>query len=144
MMLSICGSIIFRRTSLNFGWALEVSEYILIVITLFGAGWLLRTAGHVRVDIVATHIHGKRKALYDAIIFSAVAVICLAFTLIGINAVGEAYSTGTTEIKVYFEFKKWILHSLFPVAGFVLCVESTKLVVKNLKNYFSIGSNSEE
>ena len=144
MMLSICGSVIFRRTPLNFDWAVEVSEYILIIITLFGAGWLLRTAGQVRVDILATHIHGKKKALYETIIFSVVSLICLAFTLIGVNAVGEAYSTGTLEIKVYFQFKKWILHSFFPLAGFVLCVESVKQVVKNLKVYLSKISNAEE
>lgn len=137
MMLSISGSVFFRRTFLDFGWAVEVSEIILIIITLFGAGWLLRTAGHVRVDVLATRIHGKNKALYDAIIFIAVSLICLSFTLIGINAVGEVYSTGTIEIKVYFQFKKWILHSFFPLAGFVLFVESTKQVVKNLKTYFS-------
>ena len=137
MMLSICGSVIFRRTFLDFGWAVEISEYILIIITLFGAGWLLRTSGHVRVDILSTRIHARNKALYDTIIFTAVSLICIAFTLIGVNAVSEVYSTGTVEIKVYFTFKKWILHSLFPIAGFVLFVESTKLVVKNLKSYLS-------
>ena len=137
MMLSICGSVIFRRSFLNFDWAVEVSEYILIIITLFGAGWLLRSAGHVRVDILGTHIHGKNKLLYDVIIFTVVTLICIAFTLIGINAVGEAYSTGTIEIKVYFQFKKWILHSLFPLAGFVMCIESIKIMVKNIKAYFS-------
>lgn len=103
----------------------------------------MRTSGHVRVDVLATRIHGKKKALYDAIIFTAVSLICIAFTLIGVNAVGEVYSTGTVEIKVYFTFKKWILHSLFPLAGFVLFIESTKLVVKNLKSYFSRNSIME-
>jgi len=144
MMLSICASVIFRRTPLNFGWALEISEYILVVITLFGSGWLLRTAGHIRVDILATHIHGKNKALYNAIIFSVVSLICLVFTVIGVRAVGEAYSTGTIEIKVYFEFKKWILHSLFPLAGFVMWVESSKLAIKNFMNYFSNSNETEE
>lgn len=143
MMLSICGSVIFRRAFVDFGWAVEVSEYILVIITLFGAGWLLRTSGHVRVDILATRIHGEKKALYDAAIFTAVSLICIAFTLIGVNAVGEVYSTGTVEIKVYFQFKKWIFHSLFPLAGFVLSVESIKQVVKNLKSYFSLTSIRE-
>ena len=144
MMVSICGSVIFRRTSLNFGWALEISELILIVITLFGAGWLLRTAGHIRVDIIATHIHGKRKSLYNAIIFSAVSLICLAFTFIGVRAVLDAYSTGTIEYKVYFQFKKWILHSLFPVAGLVMWIESTKLAYFNFTRFFSDSHSLEE
>lgn len=144
MMVSICGSIIFRKTIVDFGWALEVSELILIIITMFGAGWLLRTAGHIRVDIVATHIHGKRKAIYNAIIFSAVSLICLCFTGIGIRAVYDAWSTGTIEYKVYFQYKKWILHSLFPVAGFVMFVESTKLAFINYANFFSGNHNMDE
>ena len=144
MMISISASVIFRKTALDFGWALEVSEYILIIITLFGAGWLLRTAGHIRVDIVATHIHGKQKALYNAIIFSIVSLICIGFTVIGVRAVIEAYSTGTIEYKVYFEFKKWILHSLFPLAGFVMWIESTKLSIKYFKGYISRNNTTEE
>jgi TRAP-type C4-dicarboxylate transport system permease small subunit len=134
MMLSIGASVLLRRTPLDFGWALEVSEYILIFITLSGAGWLMRSGGHIRVDILATYLRGKSKDLYNCLIFIIVSIICLSFTWIGFQATREAYLTGTLEIKVYLLFEKWILLSLFPFAGFIMFIESLKLAWGHFKS----------
>jgi C4-dicarboxylate transporter, DctQ subunit len=137
MMLSIGGSVVFRRTAIDFAWALEASEYILIVSTLLGAAWLLKTGGHVRVDIVATHMHGRMREFYNGIIFVIVSLVCLAFILIGGSATWEAYVNGVLEEKVYMRFPKWILMVTFPIAGIFMFVESTKSAVAHFKKAFS-------
>lgn len=137
MTLSIGASVLFRRTPVNFAWALESSEYILIITTLFGAGWLMRTGGHIRVDIVSTHLHGRARDLYDGLIFSIVSLVCLCFTLIGIQATWEAYLGGVIEEKVYLRFPKWMLLGLFPVAGIFMFVESSKSAVACFKKFMS-------
>lgn len=137
MMVSIGASVIFRNSIVDFGWALEFSEISLIVITLFGSGWLIKTGGHVRVDIVTTLIHGRKNALYNGCIFSIVTLICLIFTVIGFDAAYDVYTSGVQEIKVYLTFQKWILLSLFPFAGFFMVVESGKVTVRYFRKYFA-------
>lgn len=137
MMLSIGGSVAFRGTAIDFSWALEASEYMLILTTLFGAGWLVKTGGHIRVDMVPAYLHGKARELYECFIFLIIAVVCLCFTLIGIQATWLAYLGGVIEEKVYFVFPKWILLALFPMAGFSMFVESTKIAIANIKKYLT-------
>lgn len=137
MMLSIGGSVAFRGTAIDFNWALEASEYMLILSTLFGAGWLVKTGGHIRVDMVPTYLHGKARELYECVIFIIVALVCLCFTLIGIQATWTAYLGGVIEEKVYLSFPKWILLALFPMAGLSMFVESAKIAVANIKKYLS-------
>ena len=77
MMLCISISVFLRRTQYAFGWGLEASEYILIILTFFGTGWLLKTGGHTRVDIIPNAIKGRAQELYNGLIFSIVAIVCL-------------------------------------------------------------------
>jgi len=126
MMLCISASVFLRRTQYAFGWGLEASEYILIMMTFFGTGWLLKTGGHTRVDIIPNAIKGRAQELYNGLIFSIVAIVCLVLTLAGISTGWEAYVAGTMQIKVY-TFPKWILISIIPFGGFFLFVESAKI-----------------
>lgn len=126
MMLCIVASVFLRRTEYAFGWALEASEYILIIMTFFGTGWLLRTGGHIRVDIVPNYFKGRSRDFYNGMIFSVVATVCLVFTIAGISTAWEAFVAGTLQIKVY-TFPKWILISLIPFGGFFLFLESVRL-----------------
>ncbi|MFH1488670.1 MAG: TRAP transporter small permease subunit [Pseudomonadota bacterium] len=126
MVLCISFSIFLRRTPFSFGWGLEASEYILIIITFFGTGWLLKTGGHISVDIIPNAIRGRTQDIYNGVIYSIVAMVCLVLTISGFSTGWEAYVAGTLQIKVY-TFPKWILISLVPFGGFFLFVESAKL-----------------
>jgi TRAP-type C4-dicarboxylate transport system permease small subunit len=126
MMLCIVASVFLRRTEYAFGWALEASEYILIIMTFFGTGWLLGTGGHIRVDIVPNYLKGRSRDFYNGMIFSVVATVCLVLTIAGISTAWEAFVAGTLQIKVY-TFPKWILISLLPFGGFFLFIESVRL-----------------
>ena len=57
MTLMICADVLLRNTSLvpglrNIAWSNEVAEYILYLVTLLSAPWLLRRGQHIRVDIL--------------------------------------------------------------------------------------------
>jgi TRAP-type C4-dicarboxylate transport system permease small subunit len=129
MVLCISASVLLRHTQYSYGWQLEASEYILIVITFFASGWLLRTGGHIRVDIIPNFIKGRKRDYYDGMIFTLVAVLCLGFTISGASTAWEALIAGTLQIKVY-TFPKWILISLIPFGVFFLFIESVKLAYR--------------
>jgi len=129
MVLCISASVFLRHTEYAFGWQLEASEYILIIITFFGTGWLLKTGGHIRVDIIPNWVKGKRQAFYNGSTYIIVSIVCLAFTITGVFTAWDAYIAGTLQIKIY-TFPKWILISLIPLGGFFLFVESGKLAYR--------------
>lgn len=132
MVLIISASVFLRNTRYSFGWGLEASEYILIITTFLAAGWLLRTGGHIGVDIIPNFIKGRTQDLYNGFIYSIVAIVCLVFTMTGTFTAWDAFVSGTLQVRMY-TFPKWILISLIPIGGFVLFVESVKLAYMNFR-----------
>lgn len=130
MVLCICASVFLRHTDYSFGWGLEASEYILIITTFFATGWLLKTGGHIRVDILSSLIKGKKQEIYNGIVYVVVALVCLIFTVGGAVTAWDAFVAGTLQIKVY-TFPKWILISFVPFGGFFLFVESVRLAYRS-------------
>jgi len=126
MVFLICASVFVRRTPYAIGWAVEASEYILLIMTFFGTGWVLRNAGHINVDIILALLPRRSKEIYQGVLYSLVTVLCLIFTIVGISTGWEAYVAGTLQVKVYI-FPKWILIALIPIGGFFLFVESAKI-----------------
>lgn len=132
MVLIISASVLLRTTKYSFSWGLEASEYILIITTFFAAGWLLKTGGHIGVDIIPNFIKGRPQDLYNGVIYSIVAIVCLVFTMVGAFTAWDAYVAGTLQVRMY-TFPKWILISLIPIGGFFLFVESVKLAHINFR-----------
>lgn len=132
MVLIISASVFLRTTKYSFSWGLEASEYILIITTFFAAGWLLKTGGHIGVDIIPNFIKGRPQDLYNGVIYSIVAIVCLVFTMVGAFTAWDAYVAGTLQVRMY-TFPKWILISLIPIGGFFLFVESVKLAHINFR-----------
>src|SRR5579863_7109977 len=57
MMLMICADVLLRNVPLvpslhGLSWADETSEYMLYLITMLAAPWLLRQGRHIRIDIL--------------------------------------------------------------------------------------------
>ncbi len=56
------------------GWAIEISEYCLLYLAFFGAAWLLREDGHVKVEVVV-EVLGPRKQALLGVVTSVVGVL---------------------------------------------------------------------
>jgi len=129
MMLVVAISVFLRNTPYAFGWQLEVAEYILILSTFLGTGWLLREGGHIRVDVIPTFLKGRSQRAYNGVIYTIVAAVCLTLFIVGAHTAWEAYVSGTLQIKVY-TFPKWILLSVIPFGTIFLVVESLKMACR--------------
>ena len=126
LVVLVCAAVFVRRTPYAIGWAVEASEYILLLVTYFGTGWLLRNGGHINVDVILNLLPGRSREIYQGILYIIVTVLCLVLTIIGTSTAWEAYLSGTLQVKVH-SFPKWILIMLIPIGGFFLLVESSKI-----------------
>ncbi len=127
MVLYITASIFLRHS--GFGWVLEAAEYSLVLITLFGTGWAMRAGSHIRVELWAASLSVRAQNMYNGIVYSITALLCLVFGMVGTLAARDAFLQGVLQVKIY-SFPKWILLGMIPLGVFCLIVESVKLAYK--------------
>jgi TRAP-type transport system small permease protein len=104
------------------GWADEVSEYALYVITVLTAPWLLRRGRHVRIDIVLALIPPLIAWLMEALCDLAGFAVCLVLVRYGLSMVYDSWTTGSTTIKTLI-FPEWWLLSVLPACFLLLAIE---------------------
>jgi TRAP-type C4-dicarboxylate transport system permease small subunit len=132
MVVVISSSVFLRKTSYSFVWGIEASEYILIICTFLATGWVLRSGGHINVDVVPNFIRGRSQELYNGFLFAIVAAVSLWLTIVGIEETWGNYFSGILQVKVY-TFPKWILSSFVPLGGIFLFIESMKLAYRQFR-----------
>ncbi|MDD5009691.1 MAG: TRAP transporter small permease subunit [Syntrophorhabdaceae bacterium] len=127
MVIYVSLSVLIRFTPFVVGWALEVAEYSLIVLTFFSAGWLLKNRGHTRIDVILDLIKDHRtRSIVEGILYIITASISLFLLILSGVVTWENYASGMLQVKVY-TFPKWMLCAIIPVGFFFLFVESVKL-----------------
>ena len=83
IIAGICLLIVYDVISRNLGLqppasTVALTEYALLYFTMFAAPWLVRTRGHIVVEVMHSRLHGAAKAIVDRIILA----ICLAVSVI--------------------------------------------------------------
>jgi TRAP-type transport system small permease protein len=127
MMLMICADVLLRNVALikavhALPWADEVSEYMLYLITMLTAPWLLRQGRHIRVDILLRAMPAKL-GWYCEWLIDALALICCSIMVVyGVQATYSSYSIGMLSIKTLVTPDWWSLAPL-PVAFLLLAIE---------------------
>ena len=127
MMLMICADVLLRNVPLvkslhGLSWADEVSEYMLYLITMLAAPWLLRQSRHIRVDIMLRALPAK-VGWYCEWLTDAVAFTCCAIMVVyGAEAAYASYASGMLTIKTLVTPEWWSLAPL-PVTFLLLAIE---------------------
>jgi len=106
-------------------WDIEITEYILFCVAFFGAAWLLREGGHVRIDVLDTLLSEKRKT-YLHLFHSAVgALVSIILSLMSFVAAAYSYRDGLKVVKIYTIGKYYFL-LIISLGFFLLLVEFTR------------------
>src|SRR5271156_6264285 len=104
MMMMICTDVFLRNIPLvqslhGLPWADEISEYMLYLMTMLAAPWLLRQGRHIRVDILLRALPAE-VGWYCEWLTDAVALGCCAIMAIaGAEATYASYSSGMLTIR---------------------------------------------
>jgi TRAP-type C4-dicarboxylate transport system permease small subunit len=103
-------------------WSNEVSEYMLYLITLLAAPWLLRRGRHVRLDLVLT-IVPRRVAWFMEIAVDAVGIgTCIVFLRYSLLMTYDSWRLGSITIK-NLVFPEWWLLVPLPLTFALLAIE---------------------
>lgn len=58
---------------------IEMCEWILLLIPFFGAAWLLKQDGHVRMDLLIQALKTKSRLILNIITSTVISLVCLLF-----------------------------------------------------------------
>jgi TRAP-type transport system small permease protein len=103
-------------------WSNEVSEYILYLVTLLSAPWLLRQGQHIRVDIVLRALPA-RMAYAMEWIADVIGLACaLYFVWYGWRIMAASHLSGAISLKTLVLPEWWMLAPL-PAAFVLVAIE---------------------
>ena len=127
MMLIIVTDVALRNFAVSggpqgLGWSNEVSEFLLSLITLSVAPWLLRQGQHIQVDILLQAIPKKLAWALEWVGDLLGLACCLVMSTYGAQATWASYSANSLSIKTLVTPEWWSLAPL-PVVFILLSIE---------------------
>jgi C4-dicarboxylate transporter, DctQ subunit len=118
-------------------WDVEFAEYMLFCIAFFGAAWLLREGGHVRIDVL-DNLLSESKKTYLHLAHSVVgAFVSIILCLISFIAAAYSYKDGLKVVKIFAIQKYYFL--LIISVGFLLLL--TEFVRQSSRDIQKIKDN---
>lgn len=134
MMAVVCLEVVMRyilRRPLI--WAVETSEYMLVVLTFLAATWILRSEGHVKVDFLYNRLSRKSQAVLG--IFSSILgiFVCLTLLVYGTRIVWGMLRTLEVDAKSQIGMPKGPLMAVIPLCSFFLIIQFVRRAHKYLK-----------
>jgi len=106
-----------------------LTEYSLLYFTMAAAPWLVRTRGHIIVEVLHARLAGVSRRVIDklilAICFSVSVIVCV---LAGILMV-EAWQRGEIEIRS-LNMPRWLLFAPLAVGFALMATEFLRLAIR--------------
>jgi len=115
-------------------WVMEITEISLLFITFLGTAWLLRKDGHVKVDILTSHLNLRVQALLG-IISSIIGIfVCIILVWYGIQ-VSYSYTQQGLYEPTLLELPKGPLLTIIPIGSFLLLVQFVRRALGYLQQW---------
>lgn len=103
----------------SFLWSEELSRYVLIWITYFGAAAVTHDKNHIRVEILIDRLDPAARRIVEIL----VALLCLVFSavicVVSLRYVSDSRDLGIMSADSYLPVPIWVFQSIIPI-GFGL------------------------
>jgi TRAP-type C4-dicarboxylate transport system permease small subunit len=94
-------------------WSLDFAQYGLYLITFFGTPWVLKTNGHITIDLLVSKLSSENSRQLK--IFSSYlgGLICAVLSVFSIIVLLRTFNDGTT-VPDNFMFPEWWIYAFAP------------------------------
>lgn len=116
----------------SFIWVNELSEYILLYIPFLGAAWLLRTNGHITVDILEEKMSTHLRYLSDIFISIIGIVICVVFIWYGSLTTLDVFVRDIRSLTTIRVPQIYVI-IIIPIGTFILLLEFIRKLHQTIK-----------
>ena len=129
MALLVCADVVLRNIGTSsIGWAVEVTEYMLMVAAFCAAPWLVYTNDHIRVDVIVRNFTGVAKFVVSFISYGVCLFISAVLAWYSYTSLLDAAAQGGIVFKVLM-FPEWWLGLPMLVSFVLLTIEFTRQFV---------------
>lgn len=104
-------------------WISDISGYILVSIPFLAGAWILKNAGHVKMDFLVNRLGEKNRIILSIILYIVIAGICGMIIYYGVTSVLTHYKINVLTPTVIV-LPKWPLLAIIPF-GFILLLIQT-------------------
>lgn len=102
-------------------WTLDVAQYMLYIITFFGAPWVLREGGHISVEVVVEHLPAGAQRRVRRLQHLLGATVCAVLFVFSCKTLWRS-AAGHVLVYQTFVFPEWYLFSIAPPVFLILSV----------------------
>ena len=129
MALLVCTDVLLRNLgNSSIGWAVEVTEYMMMLAAFCAAPWLVFTNDHIRVDVIVRNFTGVAKFVVSFISYTVCLLISAVLAWYSYTSLMDAKAQGGIVFKVLMFPEWWLgLPMLFCFA--LLVIEFTRQFV---------------
>ena len=113
-------------------WDVEFAEYMLFSIAFFGAAWLLREGGHVRIDVLDNLLSEKNKTCLHLVHSIVGAFVSIILCLMSFIAAAYSYRDGLKVVKI-FAIEKYYFLMIISVGFFLMLAEFVRQGSRDIK-----------
>jgi C4-dicarboxylate transporter, DctQ subunit len=112
------------------------TEYLLLLIPLLGAPWLVREKGHIYIELFITALPEKPRRALLVVIVVACIVVATVLAWYG-GAITVQDFTGDEKDVRSFDMPRWILIAFMPLSFGMMAIEFLRLLVRRESPYGS-------
>jgi TRAP-type C4-dicarboxylate transport system permease small subunit len=129
-VLLVCYDVLGRNLGLkSLPWIVEVTEYVLPLITLFAAPWLLFRAEHVRLDLLNNMLSPAALRLLDRVASTIGLIVCMVIVWYALKVIADTREIGAMVMKSLV-FPEWWLFVPVPLSFGLMAVECARRVLR--------------
>lgn len=136
----VVGRYLFHRP---IAWVIEFSEYSLLYIVLLGSAWLLKSEGHVTVDILIHRLTPKSQSLLNFVTSILGIMACLILVWYGGQTTWDLFERGIM-LQEVVTMPKWVIVAVIPVGSFLLLIQFLRRTGKYLKAWRLLRNTEQE
>lgn len=130
--LAVSLDVILRFFGESLMWVFEVTELLLLYVTMLALPWLARERGHICVDVLVNNLSPANAARLDVCTNMAVAAICLLITWWGGLSTVDAYSRNLTNDGLV-QYSLWISRIAIPFGFGLAAIEYLRLSAQSAR-----------
>lgn len=112
-------------------WSVEVSEYMLVALSVLGIAYIQAQGKHIKVDFIFDHLQPRAQVV--TAIFTTIIALLL-FVLFTISGWRIAWDAWTLDVKSasIFKIPQFPVRVTVPIGSFVMCLYLLTELVRNV------------
>jgi TRAP-type C4-dicarboxylate transport system permease small subunit len=147
MIAAVCLLIIYDVVARNLGMqppasTVALTEYAMLYFTMAAAPFLVRTKGHIVVEIVYQRISPAARRLLDRIILILCMLVALIVSILAWVLLIEAIQRGEIEVRS-LDAPRWIIFAPLAIGFLLMATEFLRLLL-NADSVFASAADQKE